>query len=437
MIKISELQKKVTIMIVDDDDDNLKMLSLCFKSNDYRLLVAQDGESAINKIKLAKPNIILMDVVMPGIDGFDTCRKLKENNVTRDIPLIFMTSLNDSDSIIKGFEVGAIDYVSKPFNFEEIKIRVSNQLKIQEQANIIQEKAQELEVYNEELIALNEELEAGNEELFKEIEERRKAENSLAHINLELQKTMNELETMQGFLIQSEKMAALGNLVAGLAHEINTPIGVAITAASYLEEIAIEASNAGQNTLELERVQEVSNIIYSNMLKAGKLIRNFKLVSIDQAQEEKRSFYLKEYIDEVLLSLYPFTKKFSHQISIECDPSIKMTNYPGAFGQVLTNLVYNAFLHGFEAVTRGLIKIEVTQKEDNTIIGFKDNGVGMNQQVLCQLFDPFFTTKRNKGGSGLGMYIVYNLVTVQLHGSIKCESHLSEGTTYEIKIPNN
>lgn len=424
-------------MIVDDDDENLKMLSLCFKSNDYRLLVAQDGESAINKINLAKPNIILMDVVMPGIDGFDTCRKLKENVATRDIPIIFMTSLNDSESIIKGFEAGAIDYVSKPFNFEEIKIRVSNQLKIQEQAYIIQEKAQELEVYNEELIALNEELETGNEELFREVVERRKVESSLAQTNLELHKTMNELETMQGFLIQSEKMAALGNLVAGLAHEINTPIGVAVTAASYLEEIALEASNAGKSTLELASVQEVSNIIYTNMLKAGKLIRNFKLVSIDQSQEEKRSFYLKEYIGEVLLSLNPFTKKYCHQIRIECDPSIKMTSYAGAFGQILTNLIYNAFVHGYDGDSCGLIEIKVTQNEDNTIIGFKDNGVGMDQQVLSKLYDPFFTTKRSKGGSGLGMYIVYNLVTAQLQGSIKCESHLLEGTAYEIKIPTN
>ncbi len=103
----------------------------------------------------------------------------------------------------------------------------------------------------------------------------------------------------------------------------------------------------------------------------------------------------------------------------------------------MTNLVYNAFLHGYEVDTRGLIKIEVTQKEDNTIICFKDNGVGMNQQVLSKLFDPFFTTKRSKGGSGLGMYIVYNIVTARLYGSIKCESHLSEGTAYEIKILTN
>ncbi len=307
--QVNEQYKNGTIMIVDDDHENLKMLSLCFKGFGYRLLVAQDGKSAIKKVRLARPNIILMDVVMPGIDGFETCKRLKKNELTKDIPVIFMTSLNDTDSILKGFEVGAIDYVSKPFNFEEIKIRVSNHLKLQEQANIIFEKAQEFEGYNEELIALNEELETGNEELFREIEERKKAESSLAAANEELHKTMHELEAMQGFLVQSEKMAALGNLVAGLAHEINTPIGVAVTAASHLEEIAADAAKAGQDTLELETISEVSRIIYTNMLKAGKLIRNFKLVSIDQSEEEKRNFYLKEYIDEVLLTLKPFTKK--------------------------------------------------------------------------------------------------------------------------------
>ncbi len=125
-------------------------------------------------------------------------------------------------------------------------------------------------------------------------------------------------------------------------------------------------------------------------------------------------------------------------IDVECDESLKMNSYPGgAIAQIITNLVYNSYLHGYEIDSKGLVKIVVTQSDGHTIINFQDNGTGMTDQVVTKLFDPFFTTKRGKGGSGLGMYIVYNLVNAQLQGTISCESHLDEGTLFIIELPNN
>lgn len=431
-----------TILIVDDDHENLKLLSLCLNDSGHKILVAQNGMSAMKKAELSMPDLILMDVIMPEIDGFEICRLMKANRKLVDIPIIFMTSLTDSNSMLKAFEVGGVDYISKPFKFEEIKARVNIQLRIRLQRQLIEANAEEVASYNEELIALNEELIAlneelthSNEELFKEIKERQIVQEELKKANEEINKTMMELEEMQAFLVQSEKMAALGNLVAGLAHEINTPIGVAITASSHLEEISSQLVSDEINALRyVDDVVEASKIVTKNLLKAGKLIRNFKLVSTDQSIEEKRLFNLCEYIDEILLSLKPMLKKEKHSIVKICDDHLELFSYPGAFAQVFTNLITNAFIHGFSHIDKGTITIHVKKIGEKINVIFEDDGCGMDTYVVSKLFDPFYTTSRHKGGSGLGMYIVYNIVTQQLNGKIKCISELNKGTKYIIEF---
>jgi len=375
---------------------------------------------------------------MPEVDGFETYRMLQQIDRLKDIPIVFMTALTDSTNMLKAFAVGGMDYISKPFNFEEIKIRIDNHLRHQDQWTIIEDKAQEVETFNEELLALNEELQNSNEELFREINERQKVESELKIANIEIQKTIKELEEMQSFLIQTEKMAALGNLVAGLAHEINTPIGVALTASSHLEEMSARVENVNAELSEnyIEDVKEASIIISKNLLKAGKLIRNFKLVSTDQSIEEKRRFNVDEYIEEVLLSSRPFTKKEKHQIHVVCDTNLEIVSYPGALAQILTNLIYNSYIHGFTDKHQGDIVITVTYSPDDNMLTlfYTDNGCGMEVDILNKHFDPFFTTNRSKGGSSLGMYIVYNIITQQLNGDIKVNSESGKGTQYTIKI---
>jgi len=437
-----EYNTKNTILVVDDDYENLKMLSLCFKDSGYRVLAAQNGDSAIKKATLSNPDLILMDVIMPKTDGYEVCRRLKEVNKLKDTPVIFMTSLTDADSMIKGFEMGGVDYITKPFKFEEVIARVSTHMRIQNQRKQIEESATEVATYNEELIALNEELIAlndnlnnSNEELSKEVKERKKVEDELKKANIEISESLEELEFMQTFLVQTEKMAALGNLVAGLAHEINTPIGVAITASTYLEEISDKISYDGTDTQKYnEDIKEASSIISKNLLKAGKLIRNFKLISTDQSSEEKRRFNLHEYLDEILLTLKPYTSKENHTIKVICDEGLIINSYPGAFAQIITNFIHNSFLHAFEPKESGEITIQIAYDDDSLTLTYEDNGKGMDQRILSKIFDPFFTTKRNKGGTGLGMYLVYNIVSQQLGGTIKCWSEQDVGTMFTINM---
>lgn len=421
---------KETILIVDDDPENLKLLSLCFKDKGYRILSAQDGESAIQKIKLLKPAIILLDVMMPGIDGFETCKRIKEFDATKDIPVIFMTALNDTESILKGYEVGAIDYISKPFNFDEIKVRVANYLKFQKQANTISKNAQDLKASNDELVVLNMELKAGNIELIKEIEERKKAENALANSNISLQKTVDKLERMQDYLTQTEVLTSLSDLATGFTDEVKSHIDITITSSSHLKDV-VKEGNANSN-----EIIDETNTIYENLISINKLINNFKLVSKDRAESKKRTFGVYEYINEVLISIRSYTKDYKHNIIINCEESLKMTSYPGALSQVLENLIRNSFIHGFDSSSSGVIKIDIHQDNEETVIRYHDNGTGITNDIISNLYEPFQSSKLHDGNLGLGMYIVHELITKQLSGSIQCTSRLGEGVFFKIIVPS-
>ena len=276
--------------------------------------------------------------------------------------------------------------------------------------------------------------------------ERRVAERTqeLEEANSALRQSIEQLMQTQSQLIQAEKMAALGGLVAGVAHEINTPLGVGVTAASYLEFQTQELlSRYHANTMtrtELERylktAEESSDILLSNLQRAAKLIRSFKQVAVDQSLEEKRRIRLKAYLDDIFLSLQPALKKTQHVLSIECPETLEISTYPGALSQIMTNLVMNSLIHAFEDRDRGEIRIHIVLKEEEIMsFIYQDNGKGIPEEHIPKVFDPFFTTKRSEGGSGLGLHIVYNLVTQKLKGSITCQSHPGEGATFTITLP--
>lgn len=441
-----DIREGSTILVVDDDLDNLHMISVCLKDTGYRILVAQDGKSALERADLAEPDLILMDVVMPVMDGFETCKRIKSKAKHKDTPVIFMTSLSDMQSKVLGFQVGGVDYITKPFQFEEVIARLNTHLSIIKQKKLLEEKAEEEAAFNEELIALNEELSDKNDKLTEEISERMRVENELEVANNELTSKIKELKTMQNFLVQSEKMVALGNLVAGLAHEINTPIGVGITASTNLSNLTkalseniskISDHEMNLNDTELNEyvddINESSKIITNNLSKAGKLIRNFKLVATDQSNTMKRKFYIKDYINEVLLSISPAIKKSGHTVRVECDSSLEIESYPGIFSQVISNLVMNGLVHAFSE-KGGIINISVCGDYQHLTITVSDNGKGIDPRHLEKIFDPFYTTRRSKGGTGLGLYIVYNIVTQQLLGTIECKSEIDNGTDFIIEL---
>lgn len=248
----------------------------------------------------------------------------------------------------------------------------------------------------------------------------------LAETNNELRETLDDLKKTQGQLIESEKMAALGGLVAGVAHEINTPVGVSVTDASFLEAETKRFSEL-QTSGKMKRSDfeqyikdalGASSNILRNLMWAAELIKSFKQVAVDQSSEEQRRFGLKAYISEILLSLRPKYKRTEHTITVNCPEDLEIESYPGAFSHIVTNLVTNSLIHGFEGIEKGEIVFNVSAHENELLFSYKDNGKGMDDESIRQIFDPFFTTKRGQGGTGLGMHIVYNLVAHTLGGQL-------------------
>ncbi|MBV1933868.1 MAG: hypothetical protein KUG59_04210, partial [Parvibaculaceae bacterium] len=265
----------------------------------------------------------------------------------------------------------------------------------------------------------------------------------LNHSNVRLLEALDDLKETQTGLIEAEKMASLGGLVAGISHEINTPIGVSVTAISHLEKVQKELEQeflAG--TLEKETFQkklttsqEAIRIVLSNLGRASSLITSFKRVSVDQSCTEEAKFDLKTLFDDALLSLSPNLRKTKHQVNLSASGPIQLEADPGALHQILNNLVMNSLLHAFPKTDDGVINIAIDGTGDDVVITFQDNGIGMSPNTSARIFEPFFTTKRGQGGSGLGMHIIYNLVTQTLNGKIQCRSTLGEGTVFTIRLP--
>ncbi len=258
----------------------------------------------------------------------------------------------------------------------------------------------------------------------------------------ELQITLDQLKETQAQLIQSEKLAALGGLVAGVAHEINTPVGIGLTAASSLEEetrkmaelYKMDKISRADFKDYLNTANQSAKLILSNMQRTAEMVQSFKQVSADQATEEQRRFKLKSYTEDVIRSLYPKLKQRKIGIDLDIDEKLEIDSFPGAFSQIITNLVLNSLMHGFDEKDEGKIEIKANLENSKLNLEYSDNGKGISEDTLNKIFEPFFTTNK-KLGTGLGMHIVYNLVTQKLDGTIQCSSEINKGTSFKIEIP--
>ena len=256
---------------------------------------------------------------------------------------------------------------------------------------------------------------------------------------------VEQLRSAQRQLVDSEKMAALGNLVAGVAHEINTPLGISVTAASHLGEISqrltrqLESGQLKKSELTdfAEASQSAVELVMNNLRRASELVKSFKQVAVDQSSEQRRMIELKPYFQDILNSLRPTTKRFRHVIELDIQEDIHWDSYPGALYQIISNLVLNALNHAFTEPDHGLIKIQASADSEAISLGVSDNGCGMDAQTANHIFEPFFTTKRGQGGSGLGLHIVFNLVTSVLGGSISVQTAPGAGANFLIRVPLN
>jgi len=261
--------------------------------------------------------------------------------------------------------------------------------------------------------------------------------------NIDLETSLKLLQDAQSQLVESEKMASLGGMVAGIAHEINTPLGVSLTASSFLkDEVSLLETQYLEGELSEESIEkfiagakEGSEIILLNLRRATELVKSFKKVSVDQSSDKYREFDLKNYINEILTSLQPKFRQTKHQINLSCDEGIIIFSHPGALSQIISSFLRNSLHHGFEGINDGTIDIGASLEAGTVCITYRDNGSGISTDNLAHVFEPFYTTKHGKGGSGLGLHIVHNLTTVTLGGNITCVSEPNVCTLFTLTFP--
>lgn len=268
-------------------------------------------------------------------------------------------------------------------------------------------------------------------------------EHKVADRTQALTEAVDRLESARAELVRSEKLSALGALVAGIAHELNTPIGVGVTVTSALHESTLQFEAEMLRGLKkstllqyVGHVKQGSDILGRNLDRAAALITSFKQVAVDQTSVQRRSFALDATLAEILLTLGPTIRKAHHQVRCDIPAGLVLDSYPGPLAQIITNLVHNAFLHGFEDRDAGVVTLRAEAVGDDQVrLSVHDNGRGIPPGDIGRIFDPFFTTKLGQGGSGLGLNIVHNLVTHTLGGSIQVESQPGQGTEFTICLP--
>jgi len=279
-----------------------------------------------------------------------------------------------------------------------------------------------------------------------DIGERKRNEQEMRKAKDAAEAALQHLRETQNSLIEAEKLAALGRLVAGVAHEVNNPVGISLTVASSLErKVAMFAEEMARGDLRrsslndfVETSRSAASQLVGNLNRAAELIQSFKQVAADRSYSDQRSFNLADLTDQVVMSLRPGIRKQNLTLNVECEPGLIMNSYPGPYGQVLTNLFLNSVAHAFPGGAAGEVNIEVRASGANHVeVLYSDNGCGMTPDIRRRAFDPFFTTRRDEGGTGLGLHIVYSIVTSRLGGQIHLESEPGKGTRVQMILPRN
>ena len=435
-------ERKPVILVVDDDPNNLAVVRDCLAEFEYTILVAEDGETALQRAAYARPDLILLDIMMPGLDGYETCRRLKGHDSTVTIPVIFMTALAETGHKVQGLEVGAVDYITKPFQQEELLARISVHLQIRELTGRLREANENLEKRVEERTI---DLAVANRELEDEIAERQSAQEQLQEQAITLEEMVSELQMTQEALIksgrelrQSQKMEAVGTLAAGIAHDFNN---ILMGILGYTE---ISISKLPKDSPAKEGMTRV----YDSGLRAADLVKQI-LTYCRQGEQEMKHIYVSPVVKEVfalLRSSLPATIEIRQEIPFSLS-AVMVHADPTQLYQVLMNLGTNA-LHAMRE-KGGILSVEMAEIDlDEQFVkqhpGVKtgshlrltvsDTGCGMKQEVMERIFDPYFTTKSVGEGTGLGLSVVSGII--KNHGGvISVYSEPDRGTAFHMYLP--
>lgn len=377
------------IMVVDDSKSNVHVFTAVLKREDYRIVTADTGEAALEYLRSGeKPALILLDVMMPGLSGYDVLRILRENAATREIPVIILTADTSRATEEQGLELGADDFITKPVDLSLLMLRVRNILQ----------------------------------------------RERLKH---------KQLEALREQLTKSAKLELLGKLVASFAHDIGSPIGNCLVAVSTVSEnLASLQTQIAANTLRRSALNEFldhtstgMSLAQRNLERAHQLLESFKQRALDQATSQRRNLALRAWLDDLMLTVSPSFKGTQHRCLVDVPQDIELPTQPGPLGQVIVNLINNALLHGFEGKAAGTITITARQTDASVALTLADNGTGMSPEVQVRAFEPYFTTKAGRGGTGLGLDIVRHIVNDTLSGTLEMESAPGSGTRFTIHLP--
>ncbi len=419
------------ILVVDDNPTNLAVISQALQSEGWQVRIAVDGEDALSKVAQNPPELILLDVQMPGIDGFEVCERVKADKATSDIPIIFMTALSDTHSKVKGLALGGVDYIVKPFEQQEAIARVRIHLQLRYLTQTLEQ----------------------------QVRDRTQA----------LSQALEELQHSHLQVIQSEKMSALGNLVAGVAHEINNPIGCVVGNVSAVEAtikdlfgvIDLYGKHFPNPGAEIEDELETVDLAYlrEDLPKLVKAMRDGgdRIVSISRSlstfsradTDRKQAFNLHEGIDSTILILRHRLKANAYrpeiQVLMDYGNLPLVECFPGQLNQVFMNILANA-IDALDESNQGRsftdiesnpnrITIKTILVGEQVQICIADNGPGMPEEVRSRIFDHLYTTKTVGKGTGLGLAIAQQIIEEKHGGTIEVNSELGEGTTFIIEIP--
>ncbi len=423
------MRDKSLILVVDDTPANLEVTSEILTHAGFEVAIARDGERAIKQVNRNPPDLILLDIMMPGIDGFETCRRLKNSSLTQDIPIILMTGVSETTDKVKGFDLGAVDYITKPFQEAELIARVKTHIKLYDLTQNL--------------------------------------EQQVIKRTAELSNALQKMQKSQIQLMQAEKMATLGQLVAGIAHEINNPVnfihGNIIHIEDYIQtlldfiklyqkycpqsipEIQAKAEDEDLEFLQVDLLKILASVrMGSNCIREiVRTLRNFS--RLDEA--DLKTIDIHEGINSSLTILQHRLKANPQRAAIEVIKNYgnlpQVECYIGSLNQVFMNILVNAidaledlFKTGQKTSDKLVITIQTSIIDDDFVeIAITDNGCGISEQIKNRIFDPFFTTKPVNKGTGMGLSISYQIITDKHHGRLECFSTFGRGTKFLIQIP--